>query len=116
MSIALLGLRIVEISDTGRKHLGEIMSLKLFLKRRLNLYGIGSAKSKKRNPLILFITCLSMIEMSRFTATLLMHWQIPFLIILHLLSAQMHSHQAEKQNLNVSSENVEVYYTTGPTV
>ena len=39
-----------------------------------------------------------------------MYWQITFLVILARLSAQMHSHQkADRQNLNLSSENVEVY-------
>ena len=40
----------------------------------------------------LFTIYLSMTEMSRLIVTLLMHWQITFLIILPLLSAQMPLH------------------------
>ena len=53
---------------------------------------VKSVKSRERNPVTLSISCLAMTEMSRLTVTLLMHWQITFLIILPLLSAQMHSH------------------------
>ena len=59
-------------------------------KGNLKVYHI--AKSKERNPVTLFLICLSMIEMSHLTVTLLMHWQMTFLKILPLLSAQMHSH------------------------
>ena len=38
------------------------------------------------------IICVSMIEMSSLNLTLLMHWQIMFLIILPLISAQMPLH------------------------
>ena len=48
MPIALLGLRLAEISDTVRKHLGEIISSRWILKHRLNLFGIGSVKSKEK--------------------------------------------------------------------
>ena len=41
-------------------------------KHRLLLGGIGSVK-KKKNPVTLFIICLSMIEMSPLIVTLLMH-------------------------------------------
>ena len=89
MPIALLGLRLAEISDTVRKHLGKIMSPRWILKHRLNLFGIGSVKSKEKIQVTLFTIYLSMTEMSRLIVTLLMHWQITFLIILPLLSAQM---------------------------
>ena len=62
MPITLLGLRLAEISNTvKKKHLGEVMSPRWSLKHRLNLYGIGSAKSRERNPVTLFIICLTMI-------------------------------------------------------
>ena len=38
MPVALLGIRLAEISDTVRKHLGEIISLRWILKHRLNLF------------------------------------------------------------------------------
>ena len=78
MPIALLGLRLAQISDKVRKHLGEIMSPRWILKHRLNLFGIGSVKVKERIPVILFIIYLSMIEISRLIVTLLMHWQKTF--------------------------------------
>ena len=67
--IALLGLRLAEISDTVRKHVREIMSPIWIPKHRLNLYGIVSAKSMERNPVTLFIMCLLMIEMSHLMVT-----------------------------------------------
>ena len=54
--------------------------------------GIGSVKSKEKIQVTLFTIYLSMTEMSRLIVTLLMHWQITFLIILPLLSAQMPLH------------------------
>ena len=53
--IALLGLRLAEISDTVRKHLGEIISTRWILKHRLNLYRIRSAKSRERNSVTLSV-------------------------------------------------------------
>ena len=61
MIIALPGLRLAEISDAVRKYLGEMVSLRCFLKHCLNLFGIGSVKSMKRTPVILFIIYMSMI-------------------------------------------------------
>ena len=49
-----------------------------------------------------------MTEMPRLIVTLLMHWQIMFLIILPLLSASVRK-KAEKQTIKVSSDNAEVY-------
>ena len=88
MPITLLGL--AEISNTVRKHFWEIMSTRWILKHRLNPYGIWSEKSRKRNPVTLFVICMSMIEMSRLMLTLLMHWQIILLICLPLVSTQLH--------------------------
>ena len=52
----IAGLRLIEICDTvKRTHLGDIMSPRLILKHRLNLYEIGLSKSKERNPVTLFI-------------------------------------------------------------
>ena len=48
--------------------------------------------SKENNSETLFIICVSMIELSRLTVTLLMHLRITFLIILPLLPPQLHSH------------------------
>ena len=56
MLITLLALKLAEISNRERKHLGKI------LKNLLN--GIGFTKSKERNPVTLFIICLLMIEIS----------------------------------------------------
>ena len=92
MPIALLGLRLTEISDTVRKHLGEIMFPRWILKHRLNLCGIGSVKSRERIQVTLFTIYLTMIEMSRLIVTILMYWQITFLIIPPLLSGQMPLH------------------------
>ena len=61
-------------------------------KHRLNLYGIRSTKSRERNPISPFVICLSLIEMSYLIVTLLIHWHITFLIILPMVSAQMHSY------------------------
>ena len=91
MLIALLEQRRAEISGTVRKHLGEIMSSIWILKHWLNLFGIGSVKSKKGIPVILFTIHRSMIGKSRLVVTLPIYWQITFLVILPLLSAQMHS-------------------------
>ena len=41
-------IRFTEISDTIRKHLGEMVSPRWILKHWLNLYGIGSTKLKER--------------------------------------------------------------------
>ena len=55
--------------DSVRRHLGETISPSWIPKHRSNLCGIGSEKSKERNRLILYIICLSMIEMSHLIVT-----------------------------------------------
>ena len=52
------------ISLLGLRHLEETISIRYILKHRLYLCGIGSVKLKKRNLLTLFVSCLSMIDMS----------------------------------------------------
>ena len=85
--------------------------LRWILKHRLNLYGIGSAKSRERNPLILFVIWLSMLEMSRLTVTLLMHWQITFLLILPLLSSHLYVKKLKGRILTFHLKMLK--YTTG---
>ena len=69
------------------------------------MFGIESVKSKEKIQVTLFTIYLSMTEMSRLIVTLLMHWQITFLIILPLLSAQMlSSDSAEVYNKPLSME------------
>ena len=63
---------------------------KMNSKHRSNLCGIGSEKSRERNPIILYIIYLSMIEMSHLIVTL--HWQIMFLLIRPLLWVHMLLH------------------------
>ena len=71
-------------------------------------------KLKERNPVILFIICLSMIEMSCLTLTLLMHWQITLLIILPLLSAHLHEINLKCRTLTFHLKILK--HTTGPSI
>ena len=104
MLIALLGLRLGEISDTVRKHFGEIMSRRWILKHWLNLFGIGSVKWKENNVTL-------------FIVTLLMHWQITSLIIPPLLLAQMPLHLfARKLKSRLYNIYLTMLYTTGPSL
>ena len=59
---------------------------------------------------------MSMIEMSRLNVTLLMHWQISFLIILPLLSADMHMFVRKLQGRIYTFHLIILKYTSGPSL
>ena len=116
MIIALLGLRLAEISDTVRRHLGEIISPRLILKSVKSVWNrICIIKGKEPSNTIHHLS-MSMIEMSRLNVTLLMHWQISFLIILPLLSADMHMFVRKLQGRIYTFHLIILKYTTGPSL
>ena len=113
MPIALLGLRLAEISDTLRKHLGEIMSPRWILKHRLNLFGIESVKIKGKD------TSNTVHHLSVIDRDVTSHRDIANALadnFSHTSSSAFSTDafasvrkKAEKQTIKFSSDNAEVY-------